>query len=211
MSRHALLIAFPLLLVACGGSKHASTPTTTTSSATTTTAVVTTSPHTTTSATPGPGALQGEALSAAAGDIPDNQMFVSYSGPAFSMKVPEGWARRSSSAGTIFRDKNNIVRVVVARGAVPTIASMTKELAGDTKAHVVKPPHAVKVGRTSMIAATYTSTSAPNQVTGKSVILTVDRYELAKGGKRAVVDLGTPVGVDNVDAYRMMIESLRVR
>jgi hypothetical protein len=32
---------------------------------------------------------------------------------------------------------------------------------------------------------------------------------LASGGKRAVVDLGTPKGVDNVDAYRLMIQSFR--
>jgi hypothetical protein len=32
---------------------------------------------------------------------------------------------------------------------------------------------------------------------------------LAKGGKVATVDLATPAGVDNVDAYRMMIESFR--
>jgi hypothetical protein len=37
------------------------------------------------------------------------------------------------------------------------------------------------------------------------------RYYLARGGKTAVVDLGTPVGVDNVDAYRLMIESFRWR
>jgi hypothetical protein len=44
-------------------------------------------------------------------------------------------------------------------------------------------------------------------VTGKRVTLIVDRYEFAKGGRLAVVDLGTPKGVDNVDAYRLMIES----
>jgi hypothetical protein len=43
------------------------------------------------------------------------------------------------------------------------------------------------------------------------VTLVVDRYYLAHGGKRAVVDLGAPKGVDNVDAYRMMIESFRWR
>jgi hypothetical protein len=48
-------------------------------------------------------------------------------------------------------------------------------------------------------------------VTGKRVTLLVDRYELAKNGKRATVELGTPRGVDNVDAYRMMIESFRWR
>ena len=39
----------------------------------------------------------------------------------------------------------------------------------------------------------------------------MDRYYLAHGTKRAVVDLGTPVGVDNVDAYRLMINSFRWR
>jgi hypothetical protein len=37
----------------------------------------------------------------------------------------------------------------------------------------------------------------------------VDRYELAKNGKVAVLDLGTPTGVDNVDAYRMMSQSFK--
>ena len=66
-----------------------------------------------------------------------------------------------------------------------------------------------RLGRAA-VAATYTTTSAPNPVTGKKVTLTVDRYELGHGGRRAIVDLGTPVGVDNVDAYRLMIESLRL-
>jgi hypothetical protein len=48
-------------------------------------------------------------------------------------------------------------------------------------------------------------------VTGKRVTLLVDRYQLASAGKTATVDLGTPKGVDNVDAYRMMIESFRWR
>jgi hypothetical protein len=41
------------------------------------------------------------------------------------------------------------------------------------------------------------------------VKLIVDRYAFAGGGHVAVVDLGTPVGVDNVDAYRKMIESFK--
>ena len=48
-------------------------------------------------------------------------------------------------------------------------------------------------------------------MTGKRVKLVVDRYYLWHGGRRAVVDLGTPEGVDNVDAYRLMIESFRWR
>ena len=53
--------------------------------------------------------------------------------------------------------------------------------------------------------------SAPNAVTGKRVTLVVDRYYLSNGTKEAIVDLGTPRGVDNVDAYRLMIESFRWR
>ena len=48
-------------------------------------------------------------------------------------------------------------------------------------------------------------------MTGKRVTLLVDRYYLSHGSKEAIVDLGTPVGVDNVDAYRLMIESFRWR
>jgi hypothetical protein len=48
-------------------------------------------------------------------------------------------------------------------------------------------------------------------VTGKRVKLTVDRYVVAGGGRVATIDLGTPVGVDNVDAYKLMAESFRLR
>jgi hypothetical protein len=43
------------------------------------------------------------------------------------------------------------------------------------------------------------------------VTLVVDRYYVGGSGRRAIVDLGTPQGVDNVDAYRLMIESFKWR
>ena len=57
------------------------------------------------------------------------------------------------------------------------------------------------------IKVTYTTVSAPNPVTGKRVTLIVDRYYFWHGRQVAVLDLGTPQGVDNVDAYRLMSES----
>src|SRR5437867_1473726 len=62
-----------------------------------------------------PSALQAEATSAASGDIPDNQVFLTFHDGAagYSMKYPEGWAQQGSGATLTFRDKNNIVRVVV--------------------------------------------------------------------------------------------------
>ena len=55
----------------------------------------------------------------------------------------------------------------------------------------------------------YATLSRPNPVTGKRVRLLVDRYVYAHAGKLATLDLGTPSGVDNVDAYRMIAYSFR--
>jgi hypothetical protein len=158
-----------------------------------------------------PGALTGEAGAAAAGDIPDNQVFVRYTGRAFSMKTPEGWTRTGAGDRVVFRDKNNIIRVVIARGSAPTVASVRTELASLAGARVTAAPKRITLGGVLVVKATYRTKSAPNPVTGKTVTLTVDRYELARNGHRAVVELGSPVGVDNVDAYRLMIQSFRLR
>ena len=60
------------------------------------------------------------------GDIPDNQAFVAFKSPlGFSIKVPEGWARREGPATVSFIDKYNALQVVVApRAAAPTMASL---------------------------------------------------------------------------------------
>ena len=46
-------------------------------------------------------------------------------------------------------------------------------------------------------------------MTGKRLTITVDRYVYYANGKVATLDLATPVGVDNVDAYRMISESFK--
>jgi hypothetical protein len=190
--RRALLVAFLVLpaVVAAGcGSSHS---TATTSSAPPPAAPPPTSakPATmsTSPSTPsGPPALQGEAASAATGDIPDNQIFL------------------------VLRDKNNIVRILVANGALPAPAAARRELAAQSKVKVTTPPVKTTISGAPAIKVVYTTESPPNPVTGKRLTLTVDRYYLEHGGRAAVVDLGTPVGVDNVDAYRLMIESFRWR
>jgi hypothetical protein len=67
----------------------------------------------------------------------------------------------------------------------------------------------VAINGQPVIKVTYTRESAPDPVTGKRLPLTIDRYEYLSGGKVAVLDLATPVGVDNVDAYRMISESFK--
>jgi hypothetical protein len=159
-------------------------------------------------------ALSADANSAATGDIPDNQNFLTFKDAkdGFSMRYPEGWAQKRSATGITFQDKNNLVRVDIHKGAVPTVAGVTadlQKLKAKDPTLVAKPAQRFPVKGAAAIKVVYTTRSAPNPVTGKRVVLTVDRYELSKAGKVAVVDLGTPVGVDNVDAYRMMIESFK--
>jgi hypothetical protein len=159
-----------------------------------------------------PSALSAEAKSAATGDIPDNQSFLTFRDPrdGFSMRYPEGWAQKKAAGTVTFQDKNNLVRVAISAGPAPTPASVKAELAklkAKSPTLAAGAPQALTVKGKRVVKVVYTTRSAPNPVTGKRVTLMVDRYETAKGGKLAVVDLGTPKGVDNVDAYRLMIES----
>jgi hypothetical protein len=175
----------------------------------TTTTTQTARPTTTSAA--GPGALQAEANATAAGDIPDNQVFLVFRNGAagYAVKYPEGWAQQGVSRRVTFRDKNNIVRIVVVRGAAPTRASVNADVARLHGARIRQAPQAMTIAGKPAFKVVYSTASAPNPVTGKRVTLVVDRYYVWKGGRVAVVDLGTPVGVDNVDAYRLMIESFR--
>jgi hypothetical protein len=169
-----------------------------------------------TTSTEGAAALAADARSAATGDIPDTQNFLTLNAPrvSVSMLYPEGWTLQETASSVTISEKNNLVRIVTSRGQAPTVASVQAQLAG-----LVGSTHGLKAGATQAITlksgpavkATYTTLSAPNPVTGKRVTLTVDRYVLGHAGRVAVVDLGTPVGVDNVDAYRRMIESFRWR
>jgi hypothetical protein len=192
-----------LATAGCGGSKHASSsPSTPAPPAVT---------QQTTPASTSPAALQGEAGSAATGDIPDNQVFLVYHSPAgWSIKYPEGWAQSGGPRATVFRDKNNIVRVVFQRGSAPKRAQLRRD-PSLRAAHITSGPSVLSIKGKRVVKVVYTTASAPNAVTGKRVQLTVDRYYVALGGKVATIDLGTPAGVDNVDAYRLMIESFRWR
>jgi hypothetical protein len=191
-----------LALTGCGSSHRAQAPATSTAGSGATTPATSAG---------GPGALQAEANATAAGDIPDNQVFLVFRNGAasYSMKYPEGWAQQGSGKRVTFRDKNNIVRIVVNSGGAPTTASIQADVAGLRGAGVQSSPQAMTLPHAKAYKVVYSTESAPNAVTGKRVKLVVDRYYVWKPGRLAVVDLGTPEGVDNVDAYRLMIESFR--
>jgi hypothetical protein len=162
----------------------------------------------------GSAALTAEAGQTAAGDIPDNQVFLTFRNTAggYSIKYPEGWAQRNTGAKVTFRDKNNLVRIEMLSGTRPAPAGAAMDLArlrSRSPSLTFDPPTLTTIGGRKIVKIVYATRSAPNPVTDKRVTLLVDRYYIPGTGRYAIVDLGTPRGVDNVDAYRLMIESFR--
>ena len=201
----ASMLALVLALGGCGGSSGNETSSALTGQTEAQSKSAAASPETET---------PSEAESAATGDIPDNQVFLTFNNRpgGYSIRYPEGWARRGSAGDVTFQEKGNVIHIVVAKGGAPTPASAVAELErvrhGDPTVKVGKPERLTIAGA-PVIKVTYTRLSTPDPVTGKRLPLTIDRYIYAHGGKVATVDLGTPVGVDNVDAYRLISQSFR--
>jgi hypothetical protein len=197
-----LLVAALLLASGCGGS---STNSVSSNSSSSTSGA---------GAPEGSGALTADAKSAATGDIPDNQNFLTFSDLRLrvAMLYPEGWTVQQTPSDASIKDKNNLVRIGVSRASAPTMTSVQAQLAALKRSNptlTAGTPQTITLKSGPAVKVTYTTASAPNPVTGKRVTLTVDRYELAHAGRVAVIDLGTPVGVDNIDAYKRMIGSFR--
>ena len=144
-----------------------------------------------------------------AGDIPDNQAFVPFTPPTglFTVSVPEGWARSTDGAATIFTDKLNTVRIettlprhrpqyrVVSVDELPPIAASTPGYRSGTVTAVQR-----KAGPVMLI--TYQGASPPNPVTGKTGTDAIERYEFWRDGREVILTLSGPVGADNVDPWR---------
>lgn len=149
------------------------------------------------------------------GDIPDTQVFIEYrSALGFSLKVPEGWARKDGPDGVSFTDKlDGVVVMISAAASPPSVESVKQvyvpkmEAAG--RAVKVAGVRAVKVSGGSAILISYTSDSEPNAVTNKPVRLENRRYLYFRNGKLAELDLYAPFGADNADQWRMMSQSFR--
>src|SRR5947209_2660542 len=166
------------------------------------------------SAAGGAGSPAAEAQAAATGDIPDNQVFLTFRNPSsgYSIVYPEGWAKTGSGDKVTFQDKNNVIYIAVQRGSKPTVSSVeagVAKLKASTPLVKVSSAQTLTIGGEQVVKATYSSESKPNPVTGKRVRLVVDRYAYYKAGCVALVDLGTAAGVDNVDAYRMISRSFK--
>lgn len=148
------------------------------------------------------------------GDVPDNAVFLTYKGadPGFSIQYVEGWQVTPKGDGVVIKDKDSseTVAIVAAPADVAAFVASTDLPALKAQAgfKLIK-QDVVKVGSSRYVHLVFHQKSPPDSVTGKEVPQTVDRYYVPGPNGLAVVSLATPDGVDNVDAFRQMIESFK--
>jgi hypothetical protein len=152
------------------------------------------------------------------GDIPDNLAFVRYTNAAghYTFTHPEGWARTVSGVQVRFTDKLNGVTAASAPAtAAPTVASAkasdVPRLRQTVPAFELRKVTNVSVPGGTGVKIVFRRNSDPDPVTGKVFRDEVEEYLVYKSGRLITMDLYGPVGADNVDAYRTMSQSLRIR
>jgi hypothetical protein len=151
------------------------------------------------------------------GDIPDNQVFVSYRSPfGFTLQVPEGWSRADRPEGVRFFDKYNIIDIDVAQSAAAPHADSVRSreaamLASGEHAAKIASVTDVKLRGGPAVRIVYTANSEPNPVTNKQIRLEHERFIFFKDGKTATADFAAPQDADNADQWRLMANSFQWR
>jgi len=151
------------------------------------------------------------------GDIPDDQVFITYSSPeGFSLKVPEGWPRTDLPHGARFSDKYNTIQVTVALtssqpDATGEGAKEADEMRKSAAAVVINSVRDVKLEGGPAVAIVYKRNSEANAVTNKKIRLEAERYLVFGHGKLVTLDMTAPAGADNADQWRLMSNSVRLK
>ncbi len=207
------------LLVVAGCGTDASTGTNPTSTVPPSTPVASVSASSTRpSPPPGSATAPVPIESTPPGDIPDNVAFVTYrnAGGHYQFTHPEGWAEIIAGATVRYTDKLNGVEV----GSGSSTAAVTPATANQVDipalrksqpAFELRSVSAVQIPAGRSVRIVYRRNSAADPVTGRRYRDEVERYEVVAGHRKVVVEMFGPVGADNVDAYRTMIQSLRIR
>ncbi|TPG17346.1 PsbP-related protein [Pedococcus bigeumensis] len=214
------LVATGLLVVAVAGCSGTPSPSQQSSASTqTTSSSPSGSPSTTSSPTPsGKNVAPVPVEHNPPGDIPDNLAFVMYTNKAggYSFTHPEGWAETGSGVRVRFTDKlNGVAADVVAASHAPTVDSArtadVPRLKSSVPAFELRAITTVTVPGGKAVRIIFRRNSDPDPVTGKVYRDEVQEYLVYSSGHLVRMDLFGPVGADNVDAYRTMSQSLRIR
>jgi hypothetical protein len=151
------------------------------------------------------------------GDIPDDVAFVSYRNAlgGYAFVHPEGWAQVQRGPTVLFTDKLN--GIYAARGAATSPPSVATARQRDVAMlQAAQPafelrrvtPVTLPAGRGVLVV--YRRNSPPDPVTGRVYRDEVERYEVFGRAHEVVLELFGPVGADNVDPYRVILQSLRL-
>ena len=151
-----------------------------------------------------------------AGAIPDNQAFVAFTAlnHSYSVKIPQDWAQTTAGSELRFTDKSDSITLSPRAGFYyPTEAYArvveAPEIARTAKGFALGEITMVQRHAGPVILVTYHAESPPDPVTGKSVLLAVERYEFAKPGRgdEVVLTVCAPAGSDNVTPWRLVTDS----
>ena len=150
------------------------------------------------------------------GDIPDTTVYVLYQSAAghFQLRVPEGWSRSSfASSSTFSSNLNSITAAWMPIAAAPSVSTARSVTIPDLRAHTLafrlQSVRSVTLAGGTAIEIVFQVNSSPNSVTGKQYRLVIERFELQRAGRGAILSLSSAVGSDNVDPWRIVSESFR--
>jgi len=150
------------------------------------------------------------------GDIPDTTVYVPYQSAAghFQLRVPEGWSRSTAvSSSTFSSNLNSITAAWLPMASAPSVATAravtVPALRASTLAFRLQDIRSVPLTGGTAVEIIYQVNSPPNQVTGRQYRLVIERFELHRAGRAAVISLSSAVGSDNADPWRIVSESFR--
>lgn len=151
-----------------------------------------------------------------AGDIPDNQAYVTAAGPSgkYQLEVPEGWAQTRTGSSVSYTDKLNSITVDEAPATpAPTVQSVianeVPQLQKSAPTMALGDVTEFSLAGGKGIRIRYQMDSGPDPVTHKVRRQAVERYLFWKNGTVAALTLAGAKDADNADPWAKVSGSFR--
>lgn len=150
-----------------------------------------------------------------AADVSGTLGYVEYrpAGNQYTVKVPAGWARTETGDTATFTDKLNTIMVTLGTSPDPPStadgAAALDALAARTPGFVAGTVSTVERSAGTAVLITYRADAPADPMTGAVVNDDVERYEFWHHMSLLTVTLAGPHGVDMVDSWWTVTDSLR--
>ena len=150
--------------------------------------------------------------------IPKDQKYATYrnASAGYSILYPRGWTRVGNGKDVRFVRNNNFLRINVAPGKPPNVAEVRRNLRKNKS--VTLPggsnnPGVVTINGQRVVKDTLIQKTVLQRTPQGPIRTVIDQYRFAKGGKVAVLDLGTTTRVRprNAADYRKIAESFKLQ